>query len=322
VSQIERFDNLKQVVKLAQPAFEELAAIHGAVNYKKEASFALQVLTDNTYLAQIAMSNQDSLKTAILNVAAIGLSLNPIQKLAYLVPRKNKVCLDIAYRGFVQLATDIGAIKWAMAEVVYSKDTYEYQGMGREPIHKFNPFTKDRGEIVGAYCLAKTHADEFILTQMSADEILAIRDRSTAWQAYQKDKSKLCPWNTDESEMIKKTVIRRAYKSWSLTDTRVDRLDKAVDVSNDVDEMTTNTPALLTQNNQEREEKFKEIRDALAELGRQEDKYLEHLIRVNRRDLKKLEDMTEIELNQAVTMMKKLVADFKKKKEEENEKFE
>ena len=88
MSNIQRFENLKQVVAQTQPAFDELAKIHGAVNYKREASFALQALTDNDYLASLAMGNQDSLKRAVINVAAIGLSLSPVHKLAYLVPRK------------------------------------------------------------------------------------------------------------------------------------------------------------------------------------------------------------------------------------------
>ncbi len=319
MSNIERFDNLKQVVQMAKSQFDELAAIHNAVNYKREASFALQALTDNGYLAQIAMGDQDSLKRAIINVAAVGLSLSPVQKLAYLVPRDKKVCLDISYRGYIQLAMDVGATKWVMAEIVREKDEYSYEGMGREPVHKFNPFNNDRGKIIGAYCVAKTHDSEFILTQMSAEEIFSIRARSSAWRAYEKDKSKTSPWNTDESEMIKKTIIKRASKMWPMTDTRENRFQKAIDITNEVDEISMG-PQLLTQGNSEREGKLKDIRSSLVFLERSEEKYLEHLIRVNRRDLKKLEDLTDIELGQATVMLKQMV-DTKKKKEVTNEEF-
>lgn len=316
MSNLERFENIKQLVKMVEPQFNELAKIHNAVNYKKESSFALQLLSDNAYLAQIAMGDQDSLKRAIINVAAIGLSLNPVQKLAYLVPRDKKVCLDISYRGYVQLAVDVGAIKWANAEVVRKNDEYIYQGMGREPVHKFNPFG-ERGEIVGAYCLAKTHDGEFILTQMSGEEILSIRDRSVSWKAFIKDNSKTSPWNTDETEMIKKTVIKRAAKSWPMTDTRSGtRFEQAIDVTNEIDFMELPSPSEKEES--QRDVNLEKIRSLLKEIDRTEEKYIEHLTRVNRRDIKKIEDLTQIEIDQAIAMLNQF-ASAKKAKESKNE---
>ena len=312
VSNIERVENLKQIVKIVQPQFEELAAIHKAVNYKKEASFALQLITEKDYLAQVAIADQDSFKRAIINVAAIGLTLNPVSKLAYLVPRDKKICLDISYRGYVQLALDVGAVKWVAAEVVRSKDEYTYQGINKEPVHKFNPFG-DRGDVVGAYCLAKTHDGEFILTQMSAEEILSIRDRS---QAFSKTKSG--PWITDETEMIKKTVIKRAAKSWPMVDTRSkERFEQAIDVTNDLD--FNEVPALESKEGK-RGHQLDIIKAHLKTLNRTEEKYIAHLVRVNRREIKKLEDLTDIELNQAIIMLDQLIeAQEKKAKEKSNE---
>lgn len=313
MSNLQRIENLKQVVAQIGPQFEELARIHGAVNYKKEASFALQILNESDYLTKIAMANPDSLKKSVLNVAAIGLSLSPVSKLAYLVPRKNSVCLDISYRGYIQLGTESGAIKWASAEVVKEKDEYEFRGVNREPHHKFNPFS-ERGKIVGCYCLAKTNDNEFILTQMSSDEIYSIRDRSESWKAYLKDKGKLGPWVTDESEMIKKTVIRRAYKNWPMTDTR-GRLDSAIDITNEADPIELN-PVNTIEN--DRDKKLSNLRSMLVELDRTEEKYVSHLNRVNKREIKKLEDLTEIEITQATAMLNQLV-DAKTIKDQANE---
>lgn len=304
MSNVQRIENIRQVVTQIGPQFEEIAKIHGAVNYKKEASFALQILNDSDYLTKIALGNPDSLKKSILNVAAIGLSLSPVYKLAYLLPRKNAVCLDISYRGYIQLGTESGSIKWAAAEVVKEKDDYEFRGVNREPHHKFNPFG-DRGKIVGCYCLAKTNDNELILTQMSVEEIYSIRDRSESWKAYTKDKGKLCPWVTDESEMVKKTVIRRAYKSWPMTDTR-GRLDQALDISNEVDPIDV-SPVNTEVPEDQRAIQLNLIREMLAEIDRTEEKYISHLTRVNKRDIKKLEDLTDIEITQAKAMLNQLV---------------
>lgn len=316
MSNLERFENIKQIVQRAEPDFNTLARIHNAVNYQREASFALQALSENSYLATTAMGDQDSLKRAIINIAAIGLSLSPVFKLAYLVPRDKKVYLDISYRGYIQLAVDIGAVKWVKAEVVHEKDTYEYQGMGEMPVHKFNPFS-DRGPKVGVYCVAKTHDGEYIVEQMSIEEIYAIRNRSMSWRAYEKDKSKTSPWNTDEGEMIKKTIIKRAYKAWPMTDTRArERFVTAIEETNDMD--FSAAPAIADPAENVRAGKLQEIRTALEALDRKEAAYIEHLVRVHKREIKALDDLTDIEINQAVAMLNQLV-ESKKKKEAETE---
>ena len=299
---LERFENVKQLVRLVEPDFNVLAKIHGAVNFEREASFALQLLQDNSYLADIAMSNQDSLKRAILNVAAIGLSLSPVHKLAYLVPRKKQICLDISYRGFVQLATDSGAIKFAMAEVVYERDTFQIQGIGKEPIHIRSPFAADRGDVVGAYCVAKTHDGDFLTTTMSAEEIISVRERSESFKSGGNS-----PWATDRNEMIKKTVIRRAYKSWPMTDTRR-RFDQAIDVSGEVDPIDFDSaPMLAPAEPDKRDQGIQQIRSMCAEINRTEDKLIEHLTRTMRRDIKKLDDLTEIEISKATIFLQSLV---------------
>lgn len=184
-----------------------------SLNFEVEAGFAVQQLESNDYLLSIAMSNQQSVINAVTNVAAIGVSLNPARKQAYLVPRDKKVCLDISYIGLVDLATQSGSIVWAKSELVYAQDQFQMGEPGTMPKHLFNPFSKDRGSVIGAYVVAKTPSGEYLCDAMSIDEIHAIRDRSSAWKAWISSK-KSCPWVTDEGEMCKKTVIKRGSKLW------------------------------------------------------------------------------------------------------------
>ena len=75
-----------------------------SINFEREAGFALQLLEVNDYALRIAMGNRQSVINAITNIAAIGISLNPAKKQAYLVPRDGKICLDISWMGLIDLA--------------------------------------------------------------------------------------------------------------------------------------------------------------------------------------------------------------------------
>lgn len=298
---VERFENLKQIVKIVQPQFDDLAKIHNAVNYKKEAAFALQILSNNSYLADTAMADQDGFKNAIINTAIIGISLNPMKKHAYLIPRKKKIVLEISYLGLVQLALEVGAVKWVAAEIVRAKDKFTLRGLGKEPIHEFDPFS-DRGEIVGAYCVAKTHDGEFIVTHMNNEEIFSIRDRSESFKA-----GKSSPWITDTTEMIKKTVIRRASKSWPMVDTRQrDRFEQAIDVTNEADPVDF---AALPEPQKQEETilNIEKIKAALVTLNRTEEKFVEHLTRTTKREIKALTDLTEQETQKALVFLNQLI---------------
>lgn len=186
---------------------------NSTLNFEVEAGFAVQQIEANDYLASVALNNRQSVINAVTNVAAIGISLNPARKQAYLVPRDKKVCLDISYIGLVDLATQSGSIVWAKAELVYESDKFTMGEPGTLPKHIFNPFAKDRGEVIGAYVVAKTPGGEYLCDAMSIDDINSIRDRSSAWKAFV-SKGVSCPWVTDPGEMSKKTVIKRASKLW------------------------------------------------------------------------------------------------------------
>lgn len=188
-----------------------------SISFDREAEFAVQILAQNDYALGVAMKNRQSVIDAVTNVAAIGVSLNPAKKHAYLVPRDRKICLDISYMGLMAIATDSGAIKWGQARVVYEQDVFEVNGIDREPTHRFQPFAKERGEVVGAYCVVKTRDGDYLTEAMSIDEINDIRDRSSSWKAWIKDQKK-SPWVTDENEMRKKTVVKRAHKYWPSTE--------------------------------------------------------------------------------------------------------
>jgi len=201
------------------------------MTFATECLFARQQILKNSFAQKVASENQPSLQNAILNVAAVGLSLNPATQHAFLVPRDGMIVLDISYRGFLKIATDTGVIKWARAELVYENDHFEYNGAFTAPKLTANPF-KDRGDIVGVYCVAKTNDGDYLVDVMDSAEINKTRDTSMAYISAEKKGRTNSPWHTWYGEMAKKTIIKRASKTWPQSKGK-SRLDTAVAVVNE-----------------------------------------------------------------------------------------
>jgi recombination protein RecT len=201
------------------------------IRFEAEAGFAIQSLMGSDYAMKIATENRQSVINAVTNIAAIGISLNPAKKQAYLVPRDHKICLDISYMGLMDLAIASGSIKWGQCRLVHEADDFELIGIDKEPVHKFKPFAKERGPIVGVYSVVKTIEGDYLTHTMELSDVFDIRDRSSAWKAWV-EKKKKCPWVTDEGEMVKKTCIKQAYKYWPKTE-RSGRLESAIHYLNE-----------------------------------------------------------------------------------------
>lgn len=194
-----------------------------------ESIFAMQHIAKNDYAMQVANRNPMSVQLAMYNAASTGLTLNPANAYAYLVPRDNAIKLDISYKGLIKIATDTGSILWGRAELVYEADTFVYNGPASAPAHTAQPFKKDRGELVGVYCIAKTHGGDILTEVMDIAELEKIRDKSDAWA-----KKKAGPWRDWFTEMARKAVIKRAQKTWPYTD-KSEKLAEAIQIANDAE---------------------------------------------------------------------------------------
>jgi recombination protein RecT len=195
--------------------------------FPNEAAFAVQQIQKSNFSMGVAQKNPQSVVNAINNLASIGLSLNPATTHAYLVPRDNAICLDISFKGLVKLATDCGAIRWAIPELVYETDEFKYRGANKPPKHSADVFSEERGELIGGYVTAKLPDGDYLVTHMTIAEIHQVRNTS---MAYKKNSG---PWVQWFGEMAKKTLIKRAYKSWPQTDARAHTLDRAVAILNE-----------------------------------------------------------------------------------------
>ena len=127
-------NELERVIKELKIPFKKASRCKH-IKWEQEIFFVEQALSNNQTLYRAALNNIKSFQTAILNLVAIGVSLSPAKKHAYLVPRASKrgekqiVFLDISYQGLIHLATQSGLIEWVQSQLVYENDRYINQGI-------------------------------------------------------------------------------------------------------------------------------------------------------------------------------------------------
>lgn len=202
------------LVKVIDASTEKFES--SVLSFEKEKVFAYAALSQNSYLQKVATDNLPSLQIAMYNLAAVGLSLNPVSKFAYLLPRRigqeSRVILEISYQGLIEIAMQSGSIKSCSVTLVHEKDMerFEWVDSFTPPRNPPNPFVKDKGEIVGGYCQVRLADGSFLLHAMRIDEILKRRDCSEMV----KRNGPSGPWLDWKEEMIKKTIVKQAAKWW------------------------------------------------------------------------------------------------------------
>lgn len=208
----------KQLVQ-AVPKFKS-----SELEYDQEEVFAIQHLMKNDYLLKTAIDNPSSLRLAMYNVAAMGVTLNPQMGLAYLVPRRPKqganpqVVLDISYRGIIAVAIETGSIIRANVELIYEKDHFRYFGPWKEPEIECDPLSSDRGDVRGGYCIAELPGNRLMVHPMKREDMDKARDKSEAY------KQNVGPWIDWEEQMQLKTCAKRASKWWPKASPRLARV--------------------------------------------------------------------------------------------------
>lgn len=222
----------QHAIQNAEDRFRKVAQ---QLSYDKESVFAMQHLTKNEFAMKIANGNPKSVILAMHNLAATGLTLNPANGYAYLVPRDGAIVLDISYKGLIKIATDTGSIEWARADVVYDSDQFVYKGPALIPEHIADPFKKERGDLVGVYCIAKTKQGDVLTEVMDRDELEKIRGKSSAYSRTQNGQHKPSgPWVEWFVQMCKKAVIKRASKTWPYTE-QSERIGEAIEIANNAE---------------------------------------------------------------------------------------
>jgi recombination protein RecT len=167
---------------------------------------------------RLAECDMASFTNALLNLSQLG--LEPDGRNAHLIPFKNRkrncyeVQMIVDYKGLVALANRSGNVSNIHADVVCENDEFVYD-KGEIITHKID-FSQPRGEAYAAYAIVRFKDGTEKSEVMGKFDILAIRDNSQGWKAFQKGWAKQSPWDPDnpttEYEMWKKTAFRRCSK--------------------------------------------------------------------------------------------------------------
>lgn len=192
-----------QTLKNAHQKFEVI----NPEKAKVELGFAMQLFQSN---ASLQRCEPQSILNAVVNVARTSITLNPVMRLAYLIPRKNKCVLEFSYMGLVAMLRDNNCIKSISAHIVYADEEFDYDVAYNTIKHKPS-FAKTEQEHktrekIGCYSRATLPNGEIVFEFMPMWEIDKVKRMSEG------SSSQYSAWNTWEDEMIKKSVIKRHFK--------------------------------------------------------------------------------------------------------------
>jgi len=196
---------MKDYVTVMMPEIKK--ALPNTITPERFSRIVLSAISNNKQLQQCT---PNSFLAGMMNAAQLGLEPNTPLGQAYLIPYKNKGTLEaqfqIGYKGLIDLAYRSGQVKTIYAEEVYENDEFEYE-LGLEPKLVHKPAIKDRGEVIYYYAVFKLVNGGEGFTVMSKEDITRHMNRfSKAANAG------FSPWQTNFSEMAKKTVIKKVLK--------------------------------------------------------------------------------------------------------------
>lgn len=199
-----------------------------------EFSFACQIISQSKQLMECDLQ---SVMKALVNLANVKLTLNPVSREAYLQAKWNNrdkgyyCVVEPSYIGLQKLLLQQGQVKNLITNWVHENDKFDIDlGDDHKPVtHKIA--LKDRGVKYGVYCMATLADGRKMVEWVPIDEIYLIRDRAESWKAFEDKKISNCPWNSDFGEMGRKTVIKRFYKYLPKGDNRA--VEEAIAIDNE-----------------------------------------------------------------------------------------
>lgn len=186
------------------------------LKWSTEKAYVKQIFERSELLCKALLESPYSLPVALQSAAALGLTLDPNQSLAFLVPQRPRqgapyeVVLKVSYKGMEQAVLASGTVTAIQTELVYENDEFDYGVNIDGPYLTFKMARGDRGALTDCFCLARYANGEKHVEVMSAADLAAVEEaaftfgngKAPAWAGHFKP------------EMQKKSCVRRASKHW------------------------------------------------------------------------------------------------------------
>jgi len=193
---------------------------------------------------KLGMAEPAALMSAVMKCAQLGLEPGSALSKIHLIPFNNRktgkteVNVICGYQGLIELARRSGEISEIYAETVHKNDFFEIShGLNRDLKHNYK-FGESRGELIGAYAVAKYKDGGIHFVAMDKIQLEAIRNRSKYPNPI---------WNSDYEEMAKKTTIRRLSKFLPLSEEKSESFHEAnnLETKIEIDESQENNSILI-----------------------------------------------------------------------------
>lgn len=229
---------IKKELESTRPSFDQLNL--NGLSFFKEMEYATQIFQGNMYLWG---ADAESKRNALVNVALSGLSLSPVLKYAYLIPRKVKsklLCLlEPSYMGLIKILTDTRSVVAVSATIVYEKEAHTLEiKQGVNGYARHTPYIgKDKpGPPIACYSIALLPSGIEHVELLRLWEWEGIKLRSESVKSYndKKGKGEYAPeptWLSDQEEMIRKTCLKKHYKYLPKTE-KAEQVGNIIDMDN------------------------------------------------------------------------------------------
>lgn len=198
----------------------QIALPKGTIEIDRFMQSAILAIYDSKN-ANIARCTPESIYRALKESASLGLEVGGVLGQAYLIPynesrqvngkwvKEMTAHFQMGYKGLITLARRSNTIKTIACEPVYSNDIFTVQlGCDRKIDHRLD-LSKDRGVVIGYYCLVELTNGGIQFAVKSVKDIEKHRDNfSKAYKPNDEDNV----WNKNFDAMALKTCAIQALK--------------------------------------------------------------------------------------------------------------
>jgi recombination protein RecT len=194
---------MNKIAEVKRKLADNWKSVEGAVPKGATASKITRIAI-NALASKKELSNcsTESIIGAIIQAVQVGIEPDDATGRANLIKRGSTCNFELTYKGVIDLAFRSGIVDYADTKLVREKDEIRVELGTEGRIDHTITFGQDRGEIIGAYAI--------IGIRGSSRPLIEIIDKEDIEKF--RSLSKSPSWKMWPGEMVKKCVLKRAFK--------------------------------------------------------------------------------------------------------------